>query len=493
MVYAERCTVALAASLANWQSSSGNFSPPEALRHRLLHASDRLIPAHSTHRQSAAQAALESISCLCGKERDMREVLQGAAEQCDFPRSELRFRALMEAFPAAAYTCDTDGYITYFNRRSIALWGRAPKLHHADDRYCGSFRLYSPDGTPVPHDQCWMALALRDGKEYYGHEIMIERPDGSRWTALAHANPIYDETGEIAGAVNVLVDITDRKEAENLLREADRNKNEFLAMLAHELRNPLAPIRTGLKTIQLAGTNSTIAEEARKMMERQLEHMVRLIDDLLDLSRITRRKIELRRTRISLQDVMQDAVETSRPFIEASGHRLTVTPPTRPVIVNADRVRLSQVIVNLLHNSAKYTEAGGHIELTVERQGTDAVIKVRDNGIGVYADMLPKIFDLRARSSNRGAHARWPRDRAQPGTRPRRDARRSGRGLLRGARYRKRIHRASLGGGNGAARAARRRRGRRCRLELVQISRPHRRRQRRLGDEPLDDVEDHGP
>jgi len=324
----------------------------------------------------------------------MREVLQGAAEQCDFPRSELRFRALMEAFPAAAYTCDTDGYITYFNRRSIALWGRAPKLHHADDRYCGSFRLYSPDGTPVPHDQCWMALALRDGKEYNGHEIMIERPDGSRWTALAHANPIYDETGEIAGAVNVLVDITDRKEAENLLREADRNKNEFLAMLAHELRNPLAPIRTGLKTIQLAGTNSTIAEEARKMMERQLEHMVRLIDDLLDLSRITRRKIELRRTRISLQDVMQDAVETSRPFIEASGHRLTVTPPTRPVIVNADRVRLSQVIVNLLHNSAKYTEAGGHIELTVERQGTDAVIKVRDNGIGVSADMLPKIFDI---------------------------------------------------------------------------------------------------
>src|SRR3569833_1512372 len=394
MVYPESCTDALAASRANWQSSSGNFSPPEALRHRLLHASDRLIPAHSTHRQSAAQAALESISCLCGKERDMREVLQGAAEQCDFPRSELRFRALMEAFPAAAYTCDTDDYITYFNRRSIALWGRAPKLHHADDRYCGSFRLYSPAGPPVPHDQCWMALALRAGKEYNGHEIMIERPDGSRWTALAHANPIYDETGEKAGAVNELVDITDSKEAENQLREASRNKHEYLAMLARELRNPLAPIRTGLKTIQLAGTNSTIAEEARKMMERQLEHMVRLIDDLLDLSRITRRKIELRRTRISLQDVMQDAVETSRPFIEASGHRLTVTPPTRPVIVNADRVRLSQVIVNLLHNSAKYTEAGGHIELTVERQGTDAVIKVRDNGIGVSADMLPKIFDL---------------------------------------------------------------------------------------------------
>src|SRR3569623_1866524 len=449
MVYAERCTVALAASLANWQSSSGNFTPPKTKRHRLLHASDRLIPAHSTHRQTAAQAALESISCLCGKERDMREVLQGAAEQCDFPRSELRFRALMEAFPAAAYTCDTDGYITYFNRRSIALWGRAPKLHHADDRYCGSFRLYSPDGTPVPHDQCWMALALRDGKEYNGHEIMIELPDGSRWPALAHANPIYDETGAIAGAVNVLVDITDRKVAENLLREADRNINEFLAMRAHELRIPLAPIRTGLKTIQLAGTNSTIAEEARKMMERQLEHMVRLIDDLLDLSRITRRKIELRRTRISLQDVMQDAVETSRPFIEAAGHRLTVSPPTRPVIVNADRVRLSQVIVNLLHNSAKYTEAGGHIELTVERQGTDAVIKVRDNGIGVSADMLPKIFDIFAQGHQTAA-------RTQGGLG-------IGLSLVRGL------------------------------VELVQISRPHRRRQRRLGDEPLDDVDDLGP
>lgn len=325
----------------------------------------------------------------------MRDVSQIAVEQQhDFSHSDLRFRSVMEAFPAAAYTCDADGYITYFNRRAVDLWGRAPKLNHPDDRYCGSFRLYSSEGTPIPHDQCWMALALRDGREYNGREIMIERSDGSRWTALAHANPLFDAAAEITGAVNVLIDITDRKQTENLLREADRNKNEFLAMLAHELRNPLAPIRTGLKTIQLAGSNSAIADDARKMMERQLGHMVRLIDDLLDLSRITRHKIELRRARISLEDIVQDAVETSRPFIEAAGHRLTVAQSGRPVFVNADRVRLSQVLVNLLHNSAKYTEAGGHIWLTAERQGTDAVIKVRDNGIGIPSDVLPKIFDI---------------------------------------------------------------------------------------------------
>ncbi len=239
-----------------------------------------------------------------------------------------------------------------------------------------------------------MALALRDGKEYNGHEILIERPDGSRWTALAHANPFHDESGGVAGAVNVLVDITDRKRAEELVRESDRRKSEFLAMLAHELRNPLAPLRNGLHIMRMAGHEATEAEQARAMMERQLGHMVRLIDDLLDLSRITNGKIELRRERIDLADAVRDATEASRPLAEAAGQELTVTLPPRPVYVDADRTRLAQVFVNLLNNGIKFTGRGGRVGLTVERQGSDVVVHVKDNGAGIPADVLPKVFDL---------------------------------------------------------------------------------------------------
>ena len=145
-----------------------------------------------------------------------------------------------------------------------------------------------------------MALALQKNDGYNEQEIVVERPDGSRRTVLAHANPFHDESGKVVGAVNILVDITDRKRAEEEVREASRRKSEFLAMLAHELRNPLAPIRNGLHILRLAGNNSVVAAEARTMMERQFGQMVRLIDDLLDLSRITKGKIELRKREIDV-------------------------------------------------------------------------------------------------------------------------------------------------------------------------------------------------
>lgn len=122
-------------------------------------------------------------------------------------------RRLIEVLPAGAYTCDAQGLITYYNRHAIALWGRSPKLHDPVDRFCGSFRLFRVDGTPIPHDACWMALALRDRRECLGHEIVIERPDGNRVTALAYASPYLDEAGDLCGAVNVLVDVSDRTRA----------------------------------------------------------------------------------------------------------------------------------------------------------------------------------------------------------------------------------------------------------------------------------------
>jgi PAS domain S-box-containing protein len=178
------------------------------------------------------------------------------------------------------------------------------------------------------------------------------------------------------------------------LRQADRRKDEFLATLAHELRNPLAPIRNALQIVRLVGDDRAAVEQARTVMERQLHQLVRMIDDLLDVSRITRNKLRLRKERLELAKAVQGAVETSRPLIEAAGHELTVTLPAEPILVDADLTRLAQVFSNLLNNAAKYTERGGHIWLTVEREGSDAVVTVRDTGVGIPAEHLPHVFEM---------------------------------------------------------------------------------------------------
>ena len=308
--------------------------------------------------------------------------------------SELRFRGLLEKLPAGAYICDPNGLITYFNQHAVQLWGRSPKLNDPVDRFCGSFKLYAIDGSPMSHDQCWMALALKNCLEYNGHEIIIERPDGQRRTTLAYANPISDEAGTLIGAVNVLVDISDRKRAEDALKEADRSKNEFLATLAHELRNPLAPIRAAVKILELKANVTPESQSALEVIDRQTRQMTRLIDDLLDIARITSNKLELRKERIELRDVLNAAVETSQPLIEQRGHELIVEAHAEPIYLDGDLVRLAQVISNLLNNAAKYTPRGGRIWLTTAKQESNAVVSVRDTGVGIAPEVLPRIFEM---------------------------------------------------------------------------------------------------
>jgi signal transduction histidine kinase len=178
------------------------------------------------------------------------------------------------------------------------------------------------------------------------------------------------------------------------LERADRQKNEFLSMLAHELRNPLAPIRTAVDVLRLKGDGQPEIEWAREIINRQTKHLVRLVDDLLDVSRITGGKIRLDLEVLNAASVVAAAVETSRPLIEESGHQMTVALPEEPVWVRCDRVRLAQVLSNLLNNAAKYTQRGGLIGLTVEQSGGEAVFRVADNGIGISAEMLPKVFEL---------------------------------------------------------------------------------------------------
>jgi diguanylate cyclase (GGDEF)-like protein/PAS domain S-box-containing protein len=164
---------------------------------------------------------------------------------------ESHFRRLLEKLPAGAYTCDPEGLITYYNQQAARLWGRTPKLNDPEDRFCGSFRLHTPDGSPVAHDRCWMALALETDRGYNEREIVVERPDGGRLTVLAHTNPVHDDSGELLGAVNVLVDITERKRAEGELERLVAERTAELEAANEELRRHIAE---------------------RRALERRLEH-----------------------------------------------------------------------------------------------------------------------------------------------------------------------------------------------------------------------------
>ena len=202
---------------------------------------------------------------------------------------------------------------------------------------------------------------------------------------------IADARDAHRAALNVMEDAIEAKEA---LAESDRRKDEFLATLAHELRNPLAPIRNSVQIMRLAGVDGDLAEQARETIERQVTHLVRLVDDLLDVSRISRDKFELRKEPVALAVVIQSAVETSRPLLEASGQEFTVTLPPKPVWLNADLTRLAQAVSNLLNNAAKYTPASGAIRLVAERRGGQAVVRVRDTGIGIPPDLHAHIFEM---------------------------------------------------------------------------------------------------
>ena len=201
-----------------------------------------------------------------------------------------------------------------------------------------------------------------------------------------------DEVGTLVDAFNAMIAEVGRRTDE--LKLADQRKDEFLATLAHELRNPLAPVRNALEILKIAGDDPAKALRARQMMERQLAQMVRLVDDLLDVSRITTGKLGVQKSVVDLRDVVADAVEIVRPFIDARRHHLEVRLPPEPVAVDGDRTRLAQVVSNLLNNAAKYTPPGGQVDLTLARDDYHGILRVRDNGIGLAPESIARIFDM---------------------------------------------------------------------------------------------------
>jgi PAS domain S-box-containing protein len=453
--------------------------------------------------------------------------------------SEEQYRRLLDTLPVGAYTCDAEGLITYFNGRAAEAWGRAPKLNDPVERFCGSHMLYSSDGAPIPLDQSWMALAIKENKAYEGVEILVERPDGSRLTVLSNVNPFYDETGKLLGAVNIVLDITERKQAEAAMAEmaaivessddaiiskdlngiikswnkgaeklfgytaaevigkpmmilfpidrvdeekqileclkrgekidryetvrrrkdgsevdisltvspmrdksgkvigaskiarditeskrseiekeellfketaaraeaeaANRSKDEFLAIVSHELRSPLGAILGYTSMLREKPSDEAQLKSFCDIIERNAKTQLQLIEDLLDSARIASGKLRLELRPLDINPMLADAVDVVRPAAEAKGVQLRSAERgaqsesgalwEEPAILLGDAARLQQIIWNLLSNAIKFTPAGGCVELRAERDEGHIRIIVSDTGKGIQPEVLPHVFD----------------------------------------------------------------------------------------------------
>jgi PAS domain S-box-containing protein len=302
-----------------------------------------------------------------------REAIEQAEQRALADRA-----ALLESITDAFYALDRECRFTYLNQRALDHFGATRETLLGQVLW---------DVFPVTRGTVFQQEYERALREQGSVAFETVSPLISRWIEV-RAYPTRQ------GLAVYFRDVTDRKLAEEQLREADRRKNEFLAILAHELRNPLAPLRNGLHILKLKSDADPTVSQTVSMMDRQMTHLVRLVDDLLDVSRITRGTLELRRRKVLLTEVLGHAVESSRAFIESHGHELIVDIRAGNLLVDGDPDRLAQVFSNLLLNAAKYTETGGRITLILDHENDEAIIAVQDNGIGIPAQALEQVFDM---------------------------------------------------------------------------------------------------
>jgi signal transduction histidine kinase/ActR/RegA family two-component response regulator len=346
----------------------------------LRHVADAALTIHSAGSlDSVLRVITEEARHVLGAQMAVSSLTVG--EDCAQAISTLAASANYQHWPKDRIPPIVEGVCA-----EVCRTNRPLRLTRAELESHPAWRGWGSEVESDPPQRCWAAAPLvsRGGKNLGLIQLadkdagVFSESDEAALVQLAHIASVAIENARLYDE----------------LREHDRRKDEFLALLAHELRNPLAPVRNGLQVMRLAGRDVAAVEVARDMMDRQLSHMVRIVDDLLDVSRITRNKLELRRSRVLLADAVGSAVEIARPAIDAAGHELTVLLPPTPVYLHADLTRLTQVFGNLLSNSAKYTEPGGRIWLTADREGDHVAVTVRDTGIGIPGGDLRTIFDM---------------------------------------------------------------------------------------------------
>jgi PAS domain S-box-containing protein len=301
--------------------------------------------------------------------------------------------------PAGLVIADAEGKVILGNEQFERILGTkffANRMVGESDGY----RALHPDGRPFSAGESPLAIALATGDDVRDAEIVIERQDGGRKVIVASASPLRDSAGRIVGSVATFFEVTEQRElARELarsvaeLKEGDRRKDEFIAMLAHELRNPLVPIANAVRVLQLPDVGRGTLRESLTMIERQLGHMVRLVDDLLDVSRISRGKVEIRKDRFDLAAMTAEVIEDFRGEIGRHGVSLETALPEKALWIDGDRVRLAEVLTNLVQNAIKFTDSGGSIRIALARDGGRSRLAVRDSGIGIDPGMLPRIFE----------------------------------------------------------------------------------------------------
>ncbi len=307
------------------------------------------------------------------------------AEAALFESQQL-YAGLVASAPVGVFKTDAAGQCLFANATCCAIVG----LKSAEILAQGWLSALPSSDRFAVQAEWRQALAT---KSAFSRECRIVRADvADRWV-LVQTAPLQDPAGILVGYIGTLTDTTERKRIEDALREADRQRTEFLALLAHELRNPLNPIRNAVKLMQQTADLSE-QEWCREVIDRQVNHLARLIDDLLDVSRIAQNKLELRREPVQLQDVIETALSMTQGLVDQRSHAVTVTLPHGPVWLDGDPVRLSQVFMNLISNAAKYTAEGGRIRIRGVLAGDQVAVSIADNGAGIARDHLPYVFDM---------------------------------------------------------------------------------------------------
>jgi PAS domain S-box-containing protein len=322
-------------------------------------------------------------TCMVGVSQDITDRRRMEQSLRD---SEAQYRAIVDAANEGIWRLDQDARIIFVNRRMADLVGVTP------DAMLGRHKWDFVFDDDVAAMRGLFERRKRGVSEEVA-DIRFRRADGGEVWTLMSARPLYDAAGGFIGAVDLFTDITERRRAEEQLRNSDRRKDEFLAVLAHELRGPLAPIITAVKLLQAKGPPDAPLQKLRDTILRQTLQLSTLVDDLLDIGRITAGKLRLEKSQVDLRDVVTHAVEASSALVERRRHTLRVQLPESPVCLDADAARLVQVASNLLSNAAKYMKDGGQIDVTVREDSGMGVVSVRDQGVGLPPEMLDRIFD----------------------------------------------------------------------------------------------------